>query len=56
MGTSMAIVWNNVTPMIAWGGIVLALFAISAITGFLGFIIIFPLLGHATWHAYRAMR
>ena len=56
MGTSMAMVWNNLTPMIAWGAVVLALFAASAMTGFLGFIVIFPLLGHATWHAYRAMR
>jgi uncharacterized membrane protein len=56
MGTSMAMVWNNLSPMIAWGAVVLALFAASAVTGFLGFIVIFPLLGHATWHAYRAMR
>ncbi|MCG7393208.1 DUF2189 domain-containing protein [Microvirga sp. ACRRW] len=56
MGTSMAMVWNNLMPMIAWGAIVLALFTASAVTGFLGFILIFPLLGHATWHAYRAMR
>lgn len=56
MGTSMAMVWNNLTPMIAWGAVVLALFAVSALTGFLGFIVIFPLLGHATWHAYRAIR
>ena len=56
MGTSMAMVWNNLTPMVAWGAVVLALFAVSAVTGFLGFIVIFPLLGHATWHAYRAIR
>ena len=49
-------VWNNLTPMIAWGAIVLALFAVCVATGFLGMIVIFPLLGHATWHAYRAMR
>jgi uncharacterized membrane protein len=55
MGTSMAMVWNNLTPMVAWGAIVLALFAASAMTGFLGFVFIFPLLGHATWRAYRAM-
>ena len=55
MGTSVAMVWNNFTPMIAWGAIVLALFAVSVVTGFIGFIVIFPLLGHATWHAYRAM-
>ncbi len=56
MGTSMAMVWNNLTPTIAWGAVVMALFAASAVTGFLGLIVIFPLLGHATWHAYRAMR
>lgn len=56
MGTSMAMVWNNLRPMIAWGAVVLALFAVSALTGFLAFIVIFPLLGHATWHAYRAVR
>lgn len=55
MGTSMALVWNNLLPMVIWGAIVLALFAISAITGLAGLIVIFPLLGHATWHAYRTV-
>jgi uncharacterized membrane protein len=56
MGTSIAIVWNNLRVMIAWGVIVLVLFVISVATGFLGLIIVFPLLGYGTWHAYRAMR
>ena len=56
MATSMAMVWNNLAPMIAWGAIVVALFAASVATGLIGLIVIFPLLGHATWHAYRAMR
>jgi uncharacterized membrane protein len=55
MGTSMALVWNNLRPMIVWGAIVMALFAVCAVTGLLGLIVIFPLLGHATWHAYMAM-
>lgn len=55
MGTSMALVWNNLIPMIAWGAIVLGLFVVCAITGLLGLIVVFPLLGHATWHAYRAV-
>src|SRR3546814_9958747 len=55
MGTSMALVWNNLHPMIVWGAIVMALFAVCAVTGLLGLIVIFPLLGHATWHAYAAM-
>ena len=42
--------------MIAWGAIVLALFLASVATGLVGLIVAFPLLGHATWHAYKAMR
>lgn len=56
MGTSLALVWNNLKPMLVWGGIVFSLFVAGAATAFLGFIIIFPLLGHATWHAYLAVR
>ena len=56
MGTSMAMVWNNLKPMIAWGALVLALFAVSVATGLIGLVVIFPLLGHATWHAYRAVQ
>jgi uncharacterized membrane protein len=35
---------------------VLALFVICVVTGLVGLIVIFPLLGHATWHSYRAIR
>ena len=56
MGTSMAHVWANLPVMLAWGAIVLALFLLSLLTGLLGLVVIFPLLGHATWHAYRAMK
>ncbi len=38
------------------GAIVVGLFAVSVLTAFVGLIVIFPLLGHATWHAYRAIR
>lgn len=55
MGTSMRLVWNNFMPMIVWGAMVLVLCGIGVATGFVGMIVIFPLLGHATWHAYRAM-
>lgn len=56
LGTSMAMVWCNLPVMLTWGAIVLVLFAISVATGLLGLIIVFPLLGHATWHAYRGLR
>jgi uncharacterized membrane protein len=49
-------VWNNMGPSMVWGAIVLALFLASLLTGLVGLIVVFPLLGHATWHAYKAMR
>jgi uncharacterized membrane protein len=55
MGTSMKLVWNNLPPMVAWGAMVFLLFAACVATGLIGMIVIFPLLGHATWHAYRAV-
>jgi uncharacterized membrane protein len=56
MGISLSLVSNNLPVMLAWGAIVVALFALSVLSGFVGLIVIFPLLGHATWHAYRAIR
>ena len=34
----------------------IALFLFSVATGLLGLIVVFPLLGHAAWHSYRAIR
>ena len=56
MGISLSLVWNNLPVMLAWAAIVVGLFAISVLTGFVGLIVIFPLLGHTAWHAYRAIR
>ena len=55
MGTSASYVWNNLPAMLVWGALVIGLTLVGVATGFVGFIILFPLLGHATWHAYRAM-
>lgn len=56
MGSSMAFVWNNLPAMLTWGALVLGLILLSLATGFVGLIIAFPVLGHGTWHAYRAVR
>ncbi|MCA1952999.1 MAG: DUF2189 domain-containing protein [Hyphomicrobiales bacterium] len=56
MGSSMSLVWRNLPVMLLWGGIVLALFLAAVATALLGLIVVFPLLGHATWHAYETMR
>lgn len=56
MGTSISLVWNNLPVMIVWGAIVLVLTTLGLATGVAGLILVFPLLGHATWHAYKAIR
>ena len=56
MGISMAMVWANLPVMLVWGAIVMVLFALSVATAFIGLVIVFPMLGHATWHAYRVIR
>lgn len=56
MGTSISMVWRNLPVMVMWGAIVSVLFVVAVATGLVGLIVIFPLLGHATWHAYKAIR
>lgn len=56
MGTSVALVWHNLPVMLVWGAIVCFFFALTLVTDFVAMIVIFPLLGHATWHAYTAFR
>lgn len=56
MGQSMALTWHNRGVMLAWGAIVVGLFALSLATALAALIVVFPVLGHATWHAYAQMR
>jgi uncharacterized membrane protein len=53
MAISMRSVWRNLGRMLPWGCVVVVLGVASLLSGFLLMIIVFPLLGHATWHAYR---
>jgi uncharacterized membrane protein len=55
MVTSIRTVGKNPVPMAAWGLIVAALLVAGSIPVFLGLAIVVPLLGHATWHLYRAV-
>lgn len=56
MGLSMTYVWHNLPVMLAWGALVMVLSLIGLATGFAALILVFPWLGHATWHAYLAIR
>lgn len=39
--------------MLVWAWLIVALTACGVVTACLGLIVTFPLVGHATWHAYR---
>ncbi|MDH6257583.1 DUF2189 domain-containing protein [Bradyrhizobium sp. BR13661] len=56
MASSLALVWNNLPVMLTWGAIVLALVLLGVMTGLVGLIVVFPVLGHGTWHAWLAFR
>jgi uncharacterized membrane protein len=53
--TSARAVIVNPGPMAIWGLIVAGGLVIGSIPLFLGLIIVMPVLGHATWHLYRAV-
>ncbi len=44
---------RNPGPMLAWAACIVVLVGIGLATQFLGLIFVMPILGHATWHAYR---
>lgn len=50
--TSVNAVWVNKLPMFIWGAMIFTAVAVGFLTGFVGFIILMPLLGYASWHAY----
>lgn len=43
----------NPRAMLAWFAIIGFLTALSFLSLFVGLIVFFPLLGHASWHIYR---
>lgn len=53
--TSVRAVGDNPITMFLWAFFILAAIAFSFATGMLGFIVTVPLIGHATWHAYREL-
>ncbi len=52
---SMAAMSLNPIPLLLWGLIVAAGLALGSLPAFIGLIVILPVLGHGTWHLYRAM-
>ena len=44
---------RNPGPLLLWAGYIVALTAAGFATLFLGLVFVMPLIGHASWHAYR---
>jgi uncharacterized membrane protein len=53
IGTSVAATVANWRVLFGWGALIMLFTAAGIATGCLGLIITMPLIGHATWHAYR---
>jgi uncharacterized membrane protein len=53
--SSLRAVGVNFPARALWAAIIVALVAVGFATMMIGMVILLPLLGHATWHAYRDM-
>ncbi len=53
IATSFRTVQTNFLPMLFWGALIVVFTAAGLATLYLGLIVTLPLIGHATWHAYR---
>ena len=53
--TSLRAFGANVPAMIVWGAVILVLTAAGFALAFVGLVVTVPVIGHATWHAYRAL-
>ncbi|MFU8895850.1 MAG: DUF2189 domain-containing protein [Gammaproteobacteria bacterium] len=51
--TSVNATLRNKPAMVVWLALIVTLTGIGFATAFVGLVVLFPLLGHATWHAYR---
>lgn len=53
IATSVKCVARNPGAMLVWAALIALLTALGVATWMLGLVLVFPWLGHASWHAYR---
>ena len=53
IGASLRVSVANLPAMLLWAALIVALTALGFLTLLLGMVVVAPLLGYATWHAYR---
>ena len=52
--TSLRLVLTQTPVMLYWGFLITALVVLALLPWFAGLLVVGPVLGHASWHAYRA--
>jgi len=55
MRMSLKATVRDLPAMLLWAALIAGLVVLGFLTGLLGMIVIFPLLGHATWRAYKEL-
>lgn len=53
IATSFTAVRLNLAPMAVWAALIVLFTGAGLVTAYLGLVVALPLIGHATWHAYR---
>lgn len=53
--TSLKAFYSNVPAMLVWGFSIVVLVGLGFALAFAGLVVTVPVVGHATWHAYRAL-
>lgn len=53
--TSLRACLQNPGVMLLWGAVVTVTVTLAMLPGFAGLLVVAPIIGHATWHAYRAI-
>ena len=53
ISTSVKAVMHNKLTMLIWAGLIISLVLIGFATLSIGLLVIVPVIGHASWHAYR---
>lgn len=53
--TSWRAVMENPVPMALWAALIMGFTLLGLASALLGLLLVIPMLGHASWHAYRAL-
>lgn len=55
IATSLLVVKENLAAMALWAALIAVLILAGMLSLFVGFAVLLPVVGHATWHAYRGL-